>query len=380
MVDRISGGKTTPLQQGQGIGKARGAQATKTEALKQRQATREGGAQLRAHKQERSAKTKTGQSFFQRHFGRKPSSPQQVRQQERAQRHQRLQQQGSALAQHKKDYAQARTEHERYTQEKKTTQETDTNKRTTEPRQEAGGKGTLTARGEGKQEQVEVTAFKFDQHGMRDRMGALDAFTKLRGEGRSVRFVEPKSTLPQRSALLHEGRRSFFGQAGAKFKDLMLRMFRPQKWQRRQVALSDARKAEFAYIKRNEERLVAQTREKDMQILETHKQMEAIHKRSLEDSVEKPPQAVPRHLAQKLTDKSDPELLKNPDYVRERVQLLEEIAQKRVETESAAIAKTREKLEAQTRAAKQQPQTDPLQPQPTAAPRAAPRQSTQTDL
>ncbi len=376
MVDGISSGQTTHAR-GQGIEQARGGKgggkAVKTDALQQRQAVSGQGAQLRSHKQGASVKTKTGQSFFQRHFGKKPPSPQQVRQQERTERHQRLQQQGPALVQHKKDYAQARSEHTRDVQENKAAQ--------------AGGKetikGTLAAstRGVAKQE-VEVAAYKHDQHGMRDKLGALDEFTKLRAEGKSVRFVTPKSTLPQRSAILHEGRRSFFGQAGAKFKDAMLRIFRPQKWQQRQVALGEARKAEFAYIKRNHEKMLAAGKEKDKQIVALAKDMEAIHKRSLAESVEKP-QTVPRHLGEKLTYKSDPELLKNPDYVRERVQVLEQIAQKRVETESAAVAKTREKLDAQLRGVQSQPQPQPdiqAQPTPTAAPRATPRAPTQTEL
>ncbi len=360
MVDQINSGQTTRVR-GQGIEQARGGKeggkTVKTDALQQRQAVSGAGAQLRSHKQ--GAAAKTGQSFFQRHFG-KPPSQQQVRQQERAERHQRLQQQGPALAQHKKDYAQARSEDVRYTQEKKETM-------------------TGSTRGAAKQE-VEVAAYKHDQHGMRDKLGALDEFTKLRAEGKSVRFVQPKSSLPQRSAILHEGRRSFFGQAGAKFKDAMLRIFRPQKWQQRQVALGEARKAEFAYIKRNHDKMLAAGREQNKQTVALAKDMEAIHKRSLEESVEKP-QAVPRHLGVKLTDKSDPELLKNPDYVRERVQVLEQIAQKRIETESAAVAKTREKLDAQRRGVQPQPQADiQAQPQPTAAPRAAPRAPTQTEL
>ena len=384
MVDRISSGQTTPLR-GQGIEKAHGGKegvkSAKTDALTQRQATSQDGAQLRAHRKDVAAPKKEGQSFFQRHFGKKPLSPQQVKQQERAGRHQRLQKQGALLAQHKKDYTQARSADVRYQQDKKTAQEAAANRVSSEAKQ-AGGKGTLTGstRGEGggKQE-VEVDAFKHDEHKLRDKLGALDAFVKHRAEGRTVRFVDPKSSLPQRSALLHEGRRSFFGQAGAKFKNLMLRVFRPQKWQARQVALGEARKTEWAYIKHNHQKILAAEAEQNKKGLQLEKDMEAIHKRSLEDSVEKP-QSVPRHLAEKLTYKSDPELLKNPDYVRERVQVLEEIAQKRQETESAALAKTREKLEAQQRTAQQQPSA-PSQSQPTAAPQAAPRrQSVQTDL
>ena len=368
MVDRISGGQATPLR-GQGLEKAQGGKdggkATHAETLKQRHATRQEGAQLRAHQHDASSKNKAEQSFFQRHFGKKNLSPQQVKQQERSERRQRLQKSGPTLVQHKKDLAQARAADARYTQEKKTAQEAAANR--------------LSSKGEGRptdKQAVEVPAFKHDEHRLRDKMGALDTFIKHKAEGRSVRFVEPKSTLPQRSALLHEGRRSFFGQAGTKFKDVMLRIFRPQKWQARQVALGEARKAEWAHIKHHNDRLMAQSSEKNKQIAATHKDMEAIHKRSMEDSVEKP-QSVSRHLAEKLTYKSDPELLKNPDYVRERVQVLEEIAQKRQETESAALAKTREKLEAQQHAAKQQT-SEPTQP--TAAPRAAPRTSVQTDL
>ncbi len=386
MVDRISSGQTTRTTALPGRDAGRdGGKATKTDALKQRQATSGAGAQLRTHKQGASVKTqggqKAGQSFFQRYFSKTPPTPQQVRQQERAERRQRLRQQGPTLAQHKKEYAQARSEHTRDIQKNKETQ--------------AGGKETLSGstrgardEGAGKQEvqKVDVPAFKHDEHRMRDKLGALDEFTKLRAEGKSVRFVEPKSTLPQRSAILHEGRRSFFGQAGAKFKDVMLRIFRPQKWQQRQVALGEARKAEFAYIKRNHEKQLAVEREQNKQSLALAKDMDAIHKRSLEESVEKP-SSVPRHLGEKLTYKSDPELLKNPDYVRERVEVLEQIAQKRVETESAALAKTRAKLDAQLRAAPSPSQSsaqapaDPRsQAQPTAAPRAAPRTSAQTDL
>ena len=372
MVDRISGGQTQALR-GQGLEKARDAKeggktskTSKTDSLDKRQAVRESGAQLRAHKQ------KEGQSFFQRLVGKKPLSPQQ----ERTERRQRLRQQGPALAQHKKDHAQARAADTRDTQEKKLAQEAALR----EPsRRSIRGEGV--AKQDATKQEVEVPAFKKDQHGMRDKLGALDAYTKLTAEGKSVRFVSPKSTLPQRSAILHEGRRSFFGQAGAKFKDTMLRIFRPQKWQERQVALSEARKTEWAYIKNYSDRLTADSSEKNKQIMAAAKDMEAIGKRSLEESVEKPQESVPRHTAEKLTYKSDPELLKNPDYVRERVQVLEEIAQKRTESESAAITKTREKAEAQLRAAQAQPATQPadVQPQPTATPRA-PRTPNQTAL
>ena len=378
MVDRISGGQTTALR-GQGLEKAQGGKdggkAAHAETLKQRHATRQEGAQLRAHKHDASSKNKAGQSFFQRYFSKKPLSPQQVKQQERSERRQRLQKQGVLLTQHKKDYAQARAADTRDMQQKKTSQEAAANRLSSEAKQ-ASGKG-------GGKPEVEVDAFKHDEHRLRDKLGALDEFVKHRAEGRTVRFVEPKSTLPQRSALLHEGRRSFFGQAGAKFKNMMLRVFRPQKWQARQVALGEARKAEWAHIKHSHQKMMAAEIQQNKQGLQLEKDMEAIRKKSLEDSVERTPEPAPRHLREKLTDKSDPELLKNPDYVRERVQVLEEIAQKRQEMESAALAKTREKLEVQQRAAQQQTSApSPAQPTaaPQAAPRRAPRASVQTDL